>query len=501
MKVSVTDYIKPLERQREALRWIGKGKYIFYGGARGGGKSHFCLDTAFLAAHQYPGIQIIMIRQTIPELEEVFIENMRKRFPASLFGYVYKNQKHVALFNNGSRIIFRPCENIRMAERIKGAEYQLMIIDEAVEFDERVIMYLVGSLRNTRIKNFSETLVMTGNPGGRSDYWFKTHFIDPDYKVWRAEELKFKDKYVFIPAKVWDNEHISQVYVDNLQGMEPRIREAWLNGNWNVFHGQFFDAWNKEIHVIADFPIPKEWRKAAGLDIGGTSNHPTACVWGAQDPKTNAVYIYREYESVADMNSYACDIAYRQKDEYVPIVYADPSMFGTGIAKTAGEKTNEMIFVEAGVNIVPAFRERVNGWRLLKQWLSWTPRRKPKLFIFESCTRLTELIPLFRYDTRKLINIEDMDTTQSFDDYADALRYLMATAFGYPVQTAEDAYPDTRFEYLNTAIDKEELMAETTDIMTYFTDCGDSPRQRFPKDVHTLIEDRTLEYVGRAVYV
>jgi phage terminase large subunit len=44
-------------------------RYVCYGGARGGGKSHVMRIMAIYGAIQYPGIKILMIRRQYPELE------------------------------------------------------------------------------------------------------------------------------------------------------------------------------------------------------------------------------------------------------------------------------------------------------------------------------------------------------------------------------------------------------------------------------------------------
>ena len=59
---------RPNEKQR--LFFTAKNKFIAYGGARGGGKSWAVRKKAWLLALNYPGIKILLLRRTYPELRE-----------------------------------------------------------------------------------------------------------------------------------------------------------------------------------------------------------------------------------------------------------------------------------------------------------------------------------------------------------------------------------------------------------------------------------------------
>ena len=50
--------------------FMAQSRYIAYGGSRGGGKSWAVRTKAMLLALNYPGIQILLLRRTFPELRE-----------------------------------------------------------------------------------------------------------------------------------------------------------------------------------------------------------------------------------------------------------------------------------------------------------------------------------------------------------------------------------------------------------------------------------------------
>jgi phage terminase large subunit len=427
----------------EAFQLIGSGKKIFYGGAKGGGKSFLGLGSAVLVATQFPGIRIVIIRRYYQELEERFIQVLKEKFPSDIFGYKWSERKKTAFFDNNAKIVMKALETEGDVKKVKGLEYQYMVIDEANEFTEIQVEYLEGSLRNPDIPNFTATLLMTGNPGGVSDLYFKTHFVNPDYKRWRPNELKYKDKFIFIPAKVQDNPWLSSdnEYIEKLDGMSEHYRQAWLLGNWNVFMGQFFEEWNVDVHVIESKPIPKAWERQFGFDLGFTEKHPSFGVWAAQDPDTLDIHIYREYLRAVPASSaelYASDIIELSEHEEISMAWADPSIFGKRTVKADGEVEYDKdspgyIFLRMGFPMMPANNDRIQGWRIMKQWMHWSERKRPKLFIHDCCITIIEIIPTLRYNSKlKGGNSEDLNTEQKLDDVADAIRYLLTSGYRYP---------------------------------------------------------------------
>jgi len=77
---------------------------------------------------------------------------------------------------------------------------------------------------------------------------------------------------VFIPSKVDNNQHIDvEAYKQRLRacGSQELVR-AWLDGDWSVRMGAFFDCWEAKRHVVAPFAIPEDWMlfRVHGLGLG-----------------------------------------------------------------------------------------------------------------------------------------------------------------------------------------------------------------------------------------
>lgn len=442
----MSDYIKPSDRQKEAFKHIGQGGMVFYGGARGGGKSWLAFASAMYTAISNPGITVTIVRETYPELYDVFISKQNILFPPSIFQYNYRERYKELAFTNGSRIIYRAIDSIKNAKKMQGAEAQYLIIDEAPNIPLSILRLLWGSVRKSkRLPDFKPTVLMTGNPGGVSDYWFKTHYIDLDMTQWEPNEIHQADRFIFIPAKVQDNIYIDQeAYINNLLLQGEDKRRAWLEGDWNVFEGQFFTEWNPEVHIVAPFNIPDHWMRVVGFDLGYTAEHPTVGEWITQDPDTLDLYVYKEYAAYGVVEQYVTDISEMRDYNEDFIIFGDPSMFDNSRKNQFQDVSPAQMFLNNGLAIVPANNDRINGWRMLKQWLHWTPKRPPKLRIFDTCTQLIKTIPTLKYNTtmRTDLKREDLDTRMA-DDAVDALRYGIISAFGFPVvEGMEDIHPD-----------------------------------------------------------
>lgn len=56
--------------------------------------------------------------------------------------------------------------------------------------------------------------------------------------------------------------------------------------------GAIYDCFARETHCVKRRLIPRHWSRYQGIDFGGTN---TASTWGAEDPATGIIYLYRTY--------------------------------------------------------------------------------------------------------------------------------------------------------------------------------------------------------------
>src|SRR5262245_55139740 len=93
----------------------------------------------------------------------------------------------------------------------------------------------------------------TGNHGGPGPQWVKARYIDPNPAGWEVRKFTYENPWtretieqdrVFIPSKLRDNKFLGPEYVANLQmvGSDTLVR-AWLEGDWTVVEGAYFDCW------------------------------------------------------------------------------------------------------------------------------------------------------------------------------------------------------------------------------------------------------------------
>lgn len=263
------------EKQELFVKAIGKYRYIGYGGARGGGKTHALRISAVLGALSYPGIRILIIRRTYPELESNHIAPLRKLVPQELA--VYNIQLHQMAFLNGSTIKFGHFQSYESAaQEYQGQEYDWIMMDEATQFTEEEFRLMGGCLRG--VNEFPKTFFLTMNPGGVGHRWVKRLFIDKEYKTDGNEEENENPKdYYFIQALVTDNTALmgtpdGKGYLQMLSALPENIRNAHRYGDWDVLSGNYFPEFSVGRHVIAPMDIPKHWQRYRTIDYGLTSS-------------------------------------------------------------------------------------------------------------------------------------------------------------------------------------------------------------------------------------
>lgn len=397
-------------------------KYICYGGARGGGKSHVSRIKMCLLAFNYPGIQILLLRRTLKELRENHVLQLQKLLKDIA---VYKDNTKEFLFPNGSRIVLGYCDNEKDVLQYQGQAYEVIVLEEATHFTEFQFQTLTESNRmsGNLKKAFVPRMYFTCNPGGVGHSWVKRLFIDKDYKVTENPE-----DYIFIPSLVFENKYIMEKdpnYVKVLENLPEDRKQAMLYGNWDVFDGQFFREFNRNIHVIEPFEIPLEWNRYIAMDYGLDM---FAVLFIAVDTKGKA-YVYNEIHKsdliVSDARQTLKSIMRNHKYK---AIYAPPDLWNRN--RDTGKSTAELFF-EGGIDLTKASNDRKAGWLNVKEWLKIKKVKDEQtgkvyedsdIRIFSNCINLVRCLPQLQHDEK---DPNDVATEpHEITHITDALRYF-----------------------------------------------------------------------------
>lgn len=394
-----------------------------FGGAAGGGKSYGQLVDGFLYALQYPKSKQIIFRRTFADLEKSLIRVSLELYPREVASY--NTSKHTWRFKNGSIIDFGYIDNEKDVYQYQSAEYDVIRFDELTHFTEYMYVYMISRCRGAN--PYPKHIKSSTNPGGVGHGWVKERFINigqPNtiHECQLTPENKKKSTRIFIPSLVQDNIFLLQSdpdYIDRLDNLPEKERKALKYGDWDIFDGQFFTEFRRDIHVVEPFEIPKDWRifrtRDYGLDMCAT-------YWIAMDWNMNAYVIKELYES----NLIVSDAAKKINDmtnEKISCDYAPPDLWNRN--KDTGKSTAD-IFAENKQYLTKADNNRITGWLAVHEWLKVITDEQgqltSKLKIFSNCTNLIRTLPELQHDEK---NPNDVSTEPHELTHApDAIRYF-----------------------------------------------------------------------------
>lgn len=392
---------------------------VLFGGAAGGGKSYGQIVDALLFALRFPGSKQLILRRTFPELDKSLIRVALGLYPAELFSY--NSSSHTGRFTNGSLIDFGYCDSVNDVYRYQSAEYDVIRFDELTHFTEQMYVYLLSRVRGAN--SFPKQVKSSTNPGGVGHSWVKRRFIDlgaPDV----VHETPGGSR-VFLPSRVQDNQFLMQAdpeYVRRLENLSDRDKRALLYGDWDIFEGQYFSEWDRAVHVVRPFAVPKEWRRYFAMDYGLDM---LAGYWIAMDHEGRA-YVYREiYRPGLIISDAARAVREMNGDDEIYAWIGPPDLWNR--RQDTGKSAAE-IFAEHGVPLVKAANDRVQGWYALKEWLK--PVRdaqggvRPHLMVFDHCVNLIRTLPAVQVDQKDPNDVagEPHELTHA----PDAIRYFVA---------------------------------------------------------------------------
>lgn len=427
---------------------------VFYGGARGGGKTDGMIGDWLQHSSLYGEHAIgIFVRRNRTQLSEVIART--KQIFGKMAGAKYNETKSEWVMPEGGRLRFVYLERLADAENYQGHSYTRVYIEEVTNFPSpKPIDLLRATLRSA--VGVPVGMRLTGNPGGPGHSWVKQRYITPapeGYKILSYTDsvilpdgkiVEVTLERVFIPSKLKDNPKLlysQPTYVLQLRqtGSEELVR-AWLEGDWDSIQGAYFSDFSYDRHVLPDViakHLPPHWTRFRAMDWG--SAKPFCVGWYAvADGKTGptmtkadgtevpfpvgALIKYKEWygwngkpNEGLKMSARAVGSGIVELDKIlghnISYALADPSMF----AEDGGPSIAEMM-LGAGCMWQRADNKRIPGWEQMHLRFQADP---PMLYFLEGCEHTIRTVQLLQHDETKP---EDLDT-ESEDHAADETRY------------------------------------------------------------------------------
>jgi hypothetical protein len=462
---------------------------IFFGGARGGGKTDGVLGLWALKERRYKKhFNAIMFRPTTVSAEDA-IERSRQIYMP--LGGRFNESKLRWRMPNGGRVSFAYLESASDADVYQGRNVTDAWVEEAGQYPTpRPIDRLFGLLRSAH--GVPTQLILTANPGGAGQHWIRERYRMAPFPKGPIVFKRGSHRVAVIPSRITDNRILLSAdpeYVNRLAMVgSPQLVRAWLEGDWSAVEGAFFTEWSEEKHVVAPFAVPTDWLRFRSADWGSFA--PFSIGWwavasdayqiqsgngklgdrllsrgGAESDRSGSVsrtiprgalVRYREwYGQVGGKltaEQVANGIVQRERLDRNKLTYGvlDPSAFLESGGPSIAERINQVMVANRLATFRAADNRRVTrnigdqqksgpmgGWDQMRQRLIGNDG-VPMLYCFSTCTDSIRTIPVLQHDD---VRAEDLDSDAE-DHAADEWRYAVMSRPWVKVAPKAERPPD-----------------------------------------------------------
>lgn len=366
-------------------------------------------------------------------------------------GLVTITESEVRFVKTGSLITLKQMRTEEDAEKARGNEKHVAVLDEATQIQARHIAnirawvrmpkemkeklpqqigHLYPGLSPQQQMDLFPKVIHTANPEGASVGYYRRQFIMPakPFEIWRAPEKDGGFLRQYIPSRIDDNPSADkEAQRTRLMGLGEARANALIGGVWDAPTGDFFKEYNDEVHTCHNFLPPSEWFTFRTFDWG--TNEPFAVLWwcvsDGQEFNFNgrtmwfprgALIAYREWYG-CDKEDPAKGSGIRNQEIAAGIISRSAPGEGTltitdslpfqdrGMGSNTAKYTIADIFAECGCPLVRGNTARVHGWSQLRDRLIGMPDgsggRIPMIYFTESCAYTREYIPAIPYHPTK----------------------------------------------------------------------------------------------------
>jgi PBSX family phage terminase large subunit len=332
------------------------------------------------------------------------------------------NKRRLIVNETGTQVICIGANNEQAQSRIQGKNIAGWYCDEVTKVPASFIDMAASRCRQLVGDRMIVTpIIWTCNPDGPS------HVVKRDY-------IDAKDKGVtnwFFGFE--DNPHITPEYIEAQRSRFSGVfYDRMFEGKWVAAEGAIYN-FNRNIHVVKEYPINLVKEYLLGVDWGYSKDHALAISLIAVTD--DAYYVIDEIYSESQLIDESLKMLIEDKGWFKL-----PQTHNTGIAIETFEVKPSMAYADSArpdnmeqfrliTNITTSggVKTSVNeGIQSVQRLLVKPLNGNPRLFVTENCINTIREFELYRWDSFKSGEGKDKPV-QKDDHIMDAIRYVVHT--------------------------------------------------------------------------
>lgn len=453
----------PLPKQAVAL--AAPAYELLYGGAKGGGKTHYllaCFLDILWAAHvrfmetrvEQGRCRIIIFRRNIKDLQDIIVKGQEiyKAFdPEATFNESLKFWR----FQSGARVELHHIDGPDDHRGYNGQELIAVGYDQVEEIPEEQYAFINANVRtgDEYYKPFLRVRC-TANPGGRYGDWVRRRFIDPHPQGGKILEERVTVggqtmvvTRAFIPSKLKDNKYLAGdgTYEAKLRATMPEhMVQRLLEGDWSVIDGAFFASRVRPDAVFVhskDVRLNDGWDVVFGLDWG--ASNPACTLWAALDDAEDRIIFFDElYTPGVSGGAYAEHMLDKVRGQQWSRTrrWNVSDFYGLidkqGYDNYMGGASAGEIIEQHGFRLFPANKDRKLGIsQILERLQVRADGQAGVLIMADRCPMLKQALMSVSVDK---VDMDDYDKRHNMAHAVDAMRFVLVN---WPVSKREELHP------------------------------------------------------------
>lgn len=260
----------------------------------------------FIPHIKFPTFRGVITRRTTPQLKGSggILDTALQMYKKVDSKVKWKSQENKFVFSSGAEVYLRHFEYLKDKDNYQGLQANEILVDEAQQYEEEQIVYLMSRLRNPSCPQVKPRIKMTCNPLKSSFLckWIEWYLDEEGYPrkdrdgvvryfirkdntmIWGDTKEELIEKYstplftptpmsfCFISALITDNPALLEAQPEYLGWLEGlgRVEQARLR--WGCWYAdeEASGYWKKEWAEVVDWPPFKVKKKVRAYDLAGT---------------------------------------------------------------------------------------------------------------------------------------------------------------------------------------------------------------------------------------